>query len=330
MPARHPNHDGIDYSIIDFPTDARDTSDVLDATAAWLDSVPMTALLAMFGRRLTGSSLEERLVEAEVLTREIFDFRRGGERWEAEQAEFSTEVRDIVDVLIDQIYRRPAAAPAQEIGVPAHALVLGGRINSCLLRAELLADLVEQGLHPGHVWGLGSRRKITPDERDLADSLGTSWAEDELDVMSIALATAFESPEMAQAQRVPGDSEVRRLAGSPVPVTGLAAAPSPGQHRATTSDTYRKFVEVAKVSEDSELLIVTSAIHGPFQHAQALALLGAPTGARVTTVGAHISTSSHGAVRTSWTTAEWLQEIRSAIWSMHLMYTALTSDRATR
>jgi hypothetical protein len=324
MPVGRPIHGSIDYSIIEFPADARDTRTVLEATAAWLDSPQMEDLLSMFDRRLTGATLGDRLTEAEALTRDIFDFRRGGERWEAEQAEFSIPVREAVDAVIARIYRRPTAAPAAELRAPEHALVLGGRLNSCLLRAELLADLLAGGLEVGHVWGLGSRRAITSEEQALAVSLGAPHAEDELDVMTAALATAFESPGMVRAQRTAGDSEVRPLADLPVPVTGIAAAPSPGKHRATTSDTYRQFVDVAKVSADSEILIVTSEIHGPFQHAQALAQLGLPTGARVTTVGARISSSRHQTVRTTWSTAEWLQEIRSAIWSMRLMYDVLT------
>lgn len=320
---------GIDYSIIDFPADTRDKDAILAATEAWLDSEEMAELLTRFGHKLTANDLGLRLAEAETLTRDIFDFRRGGERWEAQQADFPTRITEITDALVERIYRDPTGNPAADLGRYDHALVLGGRINSCLLRGELLAELVSTGLNIGHIWGLGSRRKITPDEQELALSLGAGWAQDELDVMTVALSATFESPQMATAQRIPGASEVRTLSTAPIPVTGLAAAPTPGRARATTSDTYRHFGDVAQTSPGSRILVVTSAIHGPFQHAQALAMLGAVTDVSITTVGAHIGTSSLRQVRTTWTTAEWLQEIRSTIWSMRMMYDALCSSSAS-
>lgn len=319
----------IDYSIIDFPADARGRDSVLAATSAWLDSAEMTKLLGHFGHKLTAHDLGSRLTEAETLTRDIFDFRRGGERWEARQADFPAHVTETTDALVKRLYREPTGNPAADFGPYDHALVLGGRINSCLLRGELLAELVSIGLDVSHIWGLGSRRAITPGEQELATDLGASWAQDELDVMAVALSATFDSPQMVAAPRTPGPSEVRTLRTDPIPVIGLAAAPAPGSPRATTSDTYRHFVNVAHTSPGSRILVVTSAIHGPFQHAQALAMLGAAAEVSVTTVGAHIGTSSRSDVRTTWTTAEWLQEIRSTIWSMRMMYDALHSSSAS-
>jgi hypothetical protein len=53
---------------------------------------------------------------------------------------------EAVDALIARIYRDPQDFPATELGKPTHGLVPGGHINNCLLRAELLADLLAQGL----------------------------------------------------------------------------------------------------------------------------------------------------------------------------------------
>lgn len=319
------NHDrprGIEYSIIDFASTAGDPREIAHNTAAWLDSAEMTELLARFDQTLTTIGLRNRLAEAEQISREIFDFRRGGERWEAKEAEFSPSTAMAVDALIGLIYRDPCDEPAAELGTPTHGLVLGGRINSCLLRAELLASLLDQGLHIKYIWGLGSRRNAGDMEREVASQLHLGPVEDELDAMCAALSHALKLPAGGRSQRSP--SEVRQLAMLPIPVAGLAAEPGQGNMRATTSDTYRFFLETAgNLTERDHVLIITSAIHAPFQHAQALAELSVPTGATITSVGAHIGTSRQAAIRAEWTTTEWLQEIRSAIWSMRVMYDKL-------
>lgn len=316
---------GVDYSIIDFASAANDPREIQQRTASWLDSAEMADLLAQFGHTLTTTGLRNRLAEAEQISRDIFDFRQGAERWEAKKTEFSPQTTEAVEAVIARICRDPQNIPATELGRPTHGLVLGGRINSCLLRAELLADLLGQGLRIGHIWGLGSRRSVVETERDVASKLRLGPVDDELDAMCAALRYALKIPHDGQKSRRP-PREVRQLATSPTPVAGLAAEPAQGSVRATTSDTYRYFLEVAGgVTAQDHILVITSAIHAPFQHAQALAELSVPTGAMITSVGAHIGTSREAAVRATWTTAEWLQEIRSAIWSMRVMYDKLLS-----
>lgn len=320
---------GIDYSIIDFASSARDPREIARRTALWLNSAEMTELLACFNHTLAAAGLRNQLAEAEQISRDIFDFRQGGERWEAKKVNFSPQTAEAVDALIARIYRDPQNCPATELGEPSHGLVLGGRINSCLLRAELLADLLKHGLRVGHIWGLGSRRDSVDIERTVASTLQLGRVDDELDAMCAALGYALNLPNALtlpnaaeESQRSP--REVRRLAKYPIPVAGLAAEPGAGNARATTSDTYRFFLEAAgSVTENDHILIITSAIHAPFQHAQALAELSIPTGATITSVGAHIATSREATIRAEWTTAEWLQEIRSAIWSMRVMYDKL-------
>jgi len=283
----------------------------------------MTELLARFDRTLTATGLRNRLAEAEQISRDIFDFRQGGERWEAKKAEFSRRTVEAADALVARIYRDPQDLPATELGEPTHGLVLGGHIKNCLLRTELLADLLQRGLHIGHIWGLGSRRDVVDMEHKVASELHLGTVEDELDAICAALCYALNFPNGAEKARR-STRGVRQLAMSPIPAAGLAAEPRQGNVRATTSDTYRFFLETAgSVTEKDHILIITSALHAPFQHAQALAELSVPTGATITSVGAHLATSREAAVRAEWTTAEWLQEIRSAIWSMRVMYDKL-------
>jgi len=317
---------GIEYSIIDFASTARDAHEVQRHIASWLNSDEMADLLALFGRSLTASTVGKRLAEADEISRDIFDFRRGGERWEATKREFSPHTAEAVSGLIGRIYYNPQNLPMIELGEPTHGLVLGGTLNSCLLRAELLGDLLKQGLRPGHIWGLGSRRTAVDMEHEVATKLCIGPVTDELDAMCAALSYALCLPATTAKDHGRSLSEVRQLAVSPIPVTGLAAQAGRGSVRATTSDTYRFFLETAKpITEDDRILIITSAIHAPFQHAQALAELSLPTGATIISVGAHARTGKQALIRGEWTTAEWLQEIRSAIWSMRVMYDKLVS-----
>lgn len=313
----------IEYSIIDFDARANDPNAITGWVASWLDSPEMTELFRIFGYQLSAGSLRERLNEAEHITHDIFDFRRGGERWEAEKTTFDDTTTSITNDVIALLYREPKAAAPAELGPVDHALVLGGRINSCMLRGELLRRLLDEGLHVRHVWGLGSRRPVTAEEVDFAAAIGAHDVRDELDAMAVSLKHALGLPGAVPAKR-DSESEVRSLAAEPLPVTGLAAARREGEARATTSDTYRFFLESAgNLGPDDHILIVTSAIHAPFQHAQAIGELGIVTDATITSIGAHIATTSEPLVKQEWTTAEWLQEVRSAIWSMKHMYEAL-------
>lgn len=316
----------LEYSIIDFDADPRDPAAIADWVGNWLNSPEMAELFGLFDRQITSSDLRNRLNEAEEITRDIFDFRQGGERWEARKSEFAPGVTEVTEALIGRIYREPTGGPAVELEEVDHALVLGGRINSCILRGQLLAKMVTDGLSVGTVWGLGSRREVIADEREVAEQLGIGPVDDELDAMAAALRYALQLPGSEPGRAASGEpSEVRQVATGPVPVVGLAAAPGEANYRATTSDTYRFFRETAAIEEGDHLLIVTSAIHAPFQHAQAVAELGIATSATITSVGAHIGTSNEACVRHEWTTAEWLQEIRSAIWSMRNMYHVLAA-----
>lgn len=316
--------DPIDYSIIDFDAPASDPTAVHDWVRDWITSPELVELFGAFDQSLSATEVDDRLAEAEAITRHIFDFRQGGERWEAHQTTFAPEVTQIADALITRLYRERGNNPATDVGPIDHALVLGGRINSCIMRGELLSRLVDNDrFSVASVWGLGSRRQVTAEELTVAEALHLGVVTDELDAMSAALQYTLGLPSAIETPDRTSDSEVRTIARSPRPVIGLAAARPDGAPRATTSDTYRFFLDTAAVQPGAHILIVTSAIHAPFQHAQAIAELGLPAGATVTSVGAHIATSRHSSVRTDWSTAEWLQEIRSTIWSMKNMYQSL-------
>jgi len=313
----------VEYSIVDFDARADDPEAITRWVARWLESAEMTELLRAFGYKLSDGSVRERLFEAESITRDIFDFRQGGERWEACRPVFDDAISQITNDLMALLYREPTKSPPMEFGRVDHALVLGGRVNSCLLRSKLLRRLLDEGLDAGHVWGLASRRRVTLSETEVADAFGAHDVQDELDAMTVALQHALGLP-AAMGPARESEHEVRTLANQPFSVTGLAAPRGEGKARATTGDTYRFFLDTApRIGPGDHILVVTSAIAAPFQHALAIAELGIPTGATITSVGAHIATSREPLVQQEWTTAEWLQEVRSTVWSMQQLYLAL-------
>ncbi|HEX2299651.1 MAG TPA: hypothetical protein VHH34_14250, partial [Pseudonocardiaceae bacterium] len=171
----------------------------------------------------------------------------------------------MVEALVTRIFRDPQGLPATELGAPTHCLAMGGRIHSCLLRAELLAELLRQGLQVGRIWGLGSHRPLVEMEHQVAAALELGPVTDELDAVCAALHCALRLPDLPDprlAERSVGaPSEVRRLATAPTPVAGLAAERGPGNIRATTSDTYRFFLRTAgNITARDHILVITSAI----------------------------------------------------------------------
>jgi hypothetical protein len=328
MLTRSDHQNGIAYSVVDFADTAHPIERLERSIVEWVDSPELAHLLTLFDQKMTAVGVRARLVQVEQISHDVFDFRKGGERWEAEAVTFDPSVDDAVERLVRRFYREPRATPARELGEVSHALILGARLGTCLLRSELLDNLIRRRLRVGQVWGLGSTRVVTEAEHELAAELGLPPIQTELDAMTVAIAHNFGLGVPTAAIRDRGASQARQLATDPVPITTLAARPDPGETRATTSDTYQSFLELAgTVTAEDHLLIVTSAIHAPFQHVQALGELSLVTGARITSIGAHLGTSQSALVRAkAWTTAEWLQEIRSALWSMRWMYEAVTGN----
>ncbi|NYD37913.1 hypothetical protein [Actinomycetospora corticicola] len=312
----------VGYSVITLPEYARDLDELRRGAERWLGSDAMTRLLAAFGKELRESTFRGRLVELEAVAAELFDARRGRERWEADYRDHPREVVDATRAVVAAVYRDPAGPPRGDLGAPTHVLVPGGRLRSCLLRAELVRDLLSAGLPPAPIWGLASRRPATDSEVRLGQEFARGSVQDELDAMSVALGWALDIPQVRAQERPLEErlpAEVRELRGGPASVIGLAAPAEPDAGRVTTAGTYRFFAASTDLSSLDHLLIVTSAIHAPFQHALALGHLALPTGARVTSVGAHITTSALADVRETWSTGEWLQEILSAIRSLRRM-----------
>jgi len=109
-----------------------------------------------------------------------------------------------------------------------------------------------------------------------------------------------------------------------VPVTVLAAPSSrPAQRRANTADTLHFWAQSAGVRPGQRVLVVTSALHATFQHCDAVRVL-LPYGCVVETAGLDSEAVTDPRLRSTVETGTLLQEIRSAIRSLHHLHEHLT------
>ncbi|WFE56928.1 hypothetical protein [Micromonospora sp. WMMD712] len=301
-----------------------DRAGLIDGIASWIDSSAMTALLGEFGGwpRSTGS-LADRLRALEEFSAACWDYRKG-------QLERDQAVGESFTALTDARIR----SAARSLGLAGramprnrrfdHVLVLGGGVRTMMARAHLAATILRQGVQATSVAGLGSLRPI-PEQNVIAEQFGLGDVATEGDAVAAALRHAFGAAPASEQRS--GTTEagqgwwVRSHVDVRPPVHVLAAPSTrPGQ-RANTADTLIGWAELLRpASAGARLLVVTTDIFVPFQHCDAVRLLGLPYGCEVETVGFDSSASPWVSPPS---TSAILQEIRSAIRSMQALCEAL-------
>jgi hypothetical protein len=305
------------------------TRDVTGPVAAWLFSPALAAVVEAFGE--TPLSAETPLAEALTWFEKFslrWDYRGGKERNLVDPQDLGPDVEEIV-------LRSAADLGLVGTTLPAadrydHVLVLGGLVRACMARPLYAARLVNEGtITPGEITALGGFRELKGDELELAAKLGQSHLTDEFDAMDAGVRSAFELSEPLSERGERSDAvgeswairEYRTAAGVPVRVV---AAPStePGVRRANTADTYKWFgSEIAKLRGGERVLIVTSDIYVPYQHADALRMLGLPYSVEVDAVGVRPG-DAHPDLAQEFKPHHYLQEMRSTIRALRLLYEA--------
>ena len=260
---------------------------------SWACAPALSTLVAAFGEipPPTDTPLKDLLGWLDEFSQR-WDYRAGNERNMASAAPLDQAVEGVV---------RRAAAALGMVGTspPAasrynHVLILGGLVRACLARPLHAARLIIDGaIHVDEVTALGAFRELKGDEIELAATLGRVGERDEFGAMDAGVRAAFavEHPvaEDGETSGVLGASwavrDYRTAAGLPLRVV---AAPSsqPGVRRANTADTYAWFAsDVAKLRVGERILIVTTDIYVPYQHADALRMLALPYSVEVDVVG---------------------------------------------
>jgi hypothetical protein len=294
-----------------------DRTGVVEGVAAWLGSAAMTALLDAFGFRLsTGCPLAERLLEAERFSTR-WDYRKGLERHQAAGEAFDPELDALIRATTAALGLADCATPAAQRY--DHVLVLGGGVRTMLARADLAGTALRDGVEVSTVAGLGSTRPLVGQEETTRE-LGLRPCPTEGDAVEEALRREFDLGE--PTGRRGGDGWwVREHADARPPVYVLAAPSTRPGMRANTADTFVGWAELLPgVARGARLLLVTTDMFVPFQHCDAVRVLGLGYGATVETIGFATATSR-------WVqparTFEVLQEVRSAIRSVRLLYAAV-------
>jgi hypothetical protein len=302
-----------------------DASAIEDAVREWVTHPAFAALAATFD----GPRMQDDLacyLEALERFSAVWDFRGGKERNLARPAEVSglreAQILDAARILgLREAFERPHADRYD------HCLILGGMVRACVIRPAWAAELARSGVRFGDVTALGGFRRLGGDEPALARAAGMSDVADELHAMDAGLQLAFgvSGSPVVDGQYDPADPNsswaVHRFRMNELPLS-VVAAPSeqPQTRRANTADSYAWWAKnVAKLTAGHRVLLVTSSIYVPFQHADAVRMLAAVYGCAVETVGVPAEWTVSGMPLQQFTAANYLQEIRSAIRSLRML-----------
>jgi hypothetical protein len=301
-----------------------DVATVQDAVHDWVTNPAFTALVAAYDGPPVQADLSVYLEALEHFS-VVWDFRGGKERNFARAADVrqkrQEQILDAARILgLRGGFTRPRS------GEYDHCLILGGMIGACMTRPAWAAELVRTGVRFDDITALGGFRKISGDEPGLAAEAGLGDVTDEFHAMEAGLRRAFAvaGDPVVDGRYDPMDPNsswaVHRFRVDDLPLS-VVAAPStePQTRRANTADSYAWWAtNIASLAAGHRILLVTSTIYVPFQHADAVRMLAAIYGCAVETVGVP---DQWAAVtpRQQFSAANYLQELRSAIRSMRML-----------
>ncbi|MFF5173840.1 hypothetical protein ACFY3U_14510 [Micromonospora sp. NPDC000089] len=262
-----------------------------------------------------------------------WDLRGGRERPDAREPNLDLRTRDLVvsaAAALGLVHSTPPLHDSYD-----QVIVLGGLARACLQRTAYAAALLTSGrVGRPELAMLGSARMVTDQEQVFLREHGASGCRSEMDALDAGVRRylGFGEPDDEDAHVDLDDQHlswcVRTYRRDTGPTVRVIAAPSgePGR-RANTADTQRYWAEQSALAPGNRVLVVTSAIYVPFQHADAVRTLGVPFALDVDTVGVEADWSHQPSLHQPVTPGRYIQEIRSAIRSMRWLLATL--ERAT-
>lgn len=298
---------------------------------AWVSSPAMRALVAASGWSWPAGDVHE--VVSDLASRSnAWDFRAGGERHGlTERNDAFARLGFSEDFVMDVATALGLAGTAEPEGAYSHVVVLGGMVRACINRSREAARLREH-LGIESVVVLTAHRPVPGSERSDAVAAGWPRITLESEAAEAAARDAFGAsldPSLTVEEWWNGDdssadvsveeiAEQRRRRSWMVREYStswgsldVVVAPSrdPATRRANTSDQLRFWAERKGIHSRHRVLLVTTAHYVPFQHFEAVRVLGVGRACGVVTTG------------TPWTPsggrrgAPYLQEIRAALCS---------------
>jgi hypothetical protein len=307
-------------SLPTWPAGGIATPEMAEQIAGWASAPAFAALVEAFGGTPPDGDIGARLGYLEDFSI-VWDSRAGAERLDTRYVESDEQTRRLVAAAAAALgltgYERPAADRYD------HVLVLGGGPVTGRARARFAADLLDAGVNGQTVSGLGSLRPLPVSSAALGDGIEMT----EGDGMLLAVQEAFPplaEPEVRSGSTVNGHGWwVKSYPAAKVDVRVLAAPPTRLGQRANTADTMVGWAElVTAPGPGDRILVITTDLYVPFQHAEAIRTLGLAYRCGIETVGFSTRTF-HGWPKGPSHTGELLQEIRSAIRSMRALHNTL-------
>ena len=293
----------------------------------WTGSRALVDLVAEFGDlNFAPLTLAQRLQALEEFSIR-WDYRGGQERNLATQSHFSDDLaRGIQSAaralgLIDEGKAHHAAYD--------HLIILGGLARACIVRPRF-AKLVVDGLEVGEITAIGAFRPLGGDEPGIVQASGLDEFDDEFSILDAGLRRAFRIDEPGVDEKfesdVPNQSWLSReyIHENGRRYRVIAAPSTDPSRRANTPDSYKFFAEsMASLQRGARVLLVTSSIYQVFQGSDAIRLLGIPFGVHIETIGAGPKFATEPVLQQTFTPSNYLQEIRSTIRSLRVLFDAL-------
>jgi hypothetical protein len=263
-----------------------------------------------------------------------WDFRAGAERNLVLHSDVPPEIAGLVLEAARELGLRDGGAPSRDRY--DMVVVLGGLVRACIARPRHAARLMSSGtVDADRIVALGGFRELKGDERALVADLLDASVKDEFHAMSAGMEAAFgltgpvatrghDAESLGASWRV---DDYESPSGRP---THVVAAPSsePGVRRANTPDTYGWLAtESGWLTAGSAVLLVTTDIYVPYQHADAIRMLTVPHHVTVDVVGVRPGDVDPRLAQ-QFTARQYLQEVRSTILSLRLLHRVLTGQPA--
>lgn len=304
------------------------------AIDAWVRAPAVMDLVREFQRpddTPMPDALDERLDWLEAFS-ERWDYRGGKERNLVASENFVGPQRQQIIAAARALGLMGELAPSADRY--DHVLILGGLVRACFARPIYTSRLMADArLRADTVTALGGYRELKGNEFELAAAFDAEGLTDEFDAMDAGVREAFgvsvPTGERGEYSETVGESwRVRDYAGPDGTGLRVVAAPSsePGIRRANTPDTYAWFAtELAKLEPGERVLVVTTAIYVPFQHADAVRMLALPYGVDVETVGVRPG-AVDARLEQTFEPHQYLQEIRSTIRSLRFLHRELSAS----
>ncbi len=290
---------------------------IVEDISRWLAAPALHELLTRFGGP-TPANVDDLDHVAEWAATH-WDFRSGRERNLVHASEVAAGDEELIVACADELGLVTPRKPERD-SYDAIAM-LGGLIRACVWRPEYAAHLVAQGVRANSVAAISGFRTLNDAETVMLPAFGLNGVTEEHQVMEGALRTAFGIDTMDD--RIPLDETLppnlrhyvrTGQSSSGVPAMMVVAPSTDPSRRANTPDGYTYWsTEVAHLRPGDRVLLVTTQIYLPFQHADAIRILGLTQGCIIETVGVDRDAVDDRGHDQPFTGVNYLQEINSTL-----------------